>query len=176
MVKVITTLILILITTVLFGQSAFDKFDGPEEITTVIVNKKLFEMMSKVKVNPNDKEDMQYMELIKNLDNLKVFITSSAKYTAEMKATVDKHLKTAGLQELMRISEGGKSVKIHVKTGATETRVKELLMFTEGGPKDKETILMILTGDFDLNDISVLTEKMNIPGGDDLKKASKGKK
>jgi hypothetical protein len=49
-------------------------------------------------------------------------------------------------------------------------------MFIEGGPKDKETVLMILTGDFDLNDISILTEKMNLPGGEDLKKASKGKK
>lgn len=176
MIKVITTLILTFITTVLFSQSAFDKFDGPEDITTVIVNKKMFEMMSKVKVNPNDKEAIQYMELVQKLDNLKVFVTSNAKYTSDMKATVDKHLKTAGLEELMRISEGGKSVKIHVKTGSSETRVKELLMFIEGGPKDKETVLMILTGDFDLNDISILTEKMNLPGGDDLKKASKGKK
>ena len=176
MVKVITTLILTFVTTLLFSQTAFDKFYGPEEITTVIVNKKMFEMMSKVKVNPNDKEAIQYMELVKKLDNLKVFVTSNTKYTADMKTTVDKHLKTAGLEELMRISEGGKSVKIHVKTGSTETRVKELLMFIEGGPKDKETVLMVLTGDFDLNDISILTEKMNLPGGEDLKKASKGKK
>ena len=176
MVKVITTLILTFATNVLFSQSSFDKFDGPEEITTVIVNKKMFEMMSKVKVNPNDKEAIQYMELVKKLDNLKVFITSNTKYTSDMKTTVDKYLKTASLEELMRISEGGKSVKIHVKSGATETRVKELLMFIEGGPKDKETVLMILTGDFDLNDISILTEKMNLPGGEDLKKASKLKK
>jgi len=47
----------------------------------------------------------------------------------------------------------------------------------EGGPKDKETVLLSLTGNFDLNEISALTEKMNLPGGDDLKKVStKGKK
>jgi hypothetical protein len=34
---------------------------------------------------------------------------------------------------------------------------------------------MSLTGNFDLNEISILTDKMRIPGGDDLKKA-KGKK
>jgi hypothetical protein len=48
-------------------------------------------------------------------------------------------------------------------------------MFVEGAPKE-QTVLLSLTGEFDLNDISVLTDKMNLPGGDDLKKASKGKK
>jgi hypothetical protein len=35
---------------------------------------------------------------------------------------------------------------------------------------------MSLTGNFDLNEISILTDKMRIPGGDDLKRATKGKK
>jgi hypothetical protein len=48
-------------------------------------------------------------------------------------------------------------------------------MFIEGG-KSNETVLMSLTGNFDLNEISILTDKMRIPGGDDLKKATKGKK
>jgi hypothetical protein len=48
-------------------------------------------------------------------------------------------------------------------------------MFIEGSGKE-ETVLMSLTGDFDLNELSVLTDKMKLPGGDDLKKASKGKK
>jgi hypothetical protein len=75
----------------------------------------------------------------------------------------------------MRINEKGKSVKIYVKSGASESQIKELLMFIEGSGKE-ETVLMSLTGDFDLNELSVLTDKMKLPGGDDLKKASKGKK
>jgi hypothetical protein len=35
---------------------------------------------------------------------------------------------------------------------------------------------MSLTGNFDLDELSVLTDKMKLPGGDDLKKASKAKK
>jgi hypothetical protein len=49
-------------------------------------------------------------------------------------------------------------------------------MFIEGGSKSNETVLMSLTGNFDLNEISILTDKMRIPGGDDLKKATKEKK
>ena len=49
-------------------------------------------------------------------------------------------------------------------------------MFIEGNGKDNQTVLMSLTGNFDLNEISALTNKMNLPGGDALRKASKGKK
>ena len=171
--KLILALVAILSTTTIFAQSVFDKFDGPEEITTVIVNKKMFALLSKMKVE--DKETQQYVNLIKKLDNLKVFVTTNTKYANEMKSTSDKYIKSAVLDELMRINEKGKSVKIFVKSGATDSQVKELLMFIEGSGKE-ETVLMSLTGDFDLNELSVLTDKMKLPGGDDLKKASKGSK
>ena len=173
MKKVILTLVVILTTNTFFGQTVFDKFDGQDDITAVIVNKKMFSLLSKMEVK--DKESQQYVNLIKKLDNLKVFVTSSDKKSDEMKAVADKYLKTASLEELMRINEKGKSVKIYVRSGATDSQIKEMFMFIEGSGKE-ETVLMSLTGDFDLNEISVLTDKMNLPGGDDLKKASKGKK
>ncbi len=173
MKKLILTLVVILSTSTLFAQSVFDKFDGQEEIATVIVNKKMFALLSKMKVE--DKQTQQYVNLIKKLDNLKVFVTSSDKKADEMKSVSDKYVKSSALEELMRINEKGKSVKIFVKSGATESQVRELLMFIEGTGKE-ETVLMSLTGDFDLNELSVLTDKMKLPGGDDLKKASKGSK
>ena len=75
----------------------------------------------------------------------------------------------------MRVNENGRNIKILVKSGSNDSQVRELLMFIEGD-KNQDTVLMSLTGDFDLNEISVLTDKMRIPGGDDLKKATKGKK
>jgi hypothetical protein len=171
--NLILTLVAILSTSTIFAQSVFDKFDGPEEITSVIVNKKMFALLSKMKVE--DKETQQYVNLIKKLENLKVFVTTSDKRADEMKATADKYIKTSALEELMRINEKGKSVKIFVKSGTSDSQVKELLMFIEGSGKE-ETVLMSLTGDFDLNELSVLTDKMKLPGGDDLKKASKGSK
>lgn len=177
MSRIITSLLVfatLLISQVMFGQSVFDKFDGPEDVKTIIVNKKMFEMMSKVKAN--DKETQQYVNLLKKLDNLKVFITTSQKQTAEMRATADKYLKTAGMDELMRVSDGGKNVKIYMRSGANDSIVKELFMFIEGNSKDNETVIFSLTGNFNLDEISALTEQMNLPGGDNLKKASKGNK
>ncbi len=161
---------LVLFTNTFFAQSVFDKFDNQDDITAIIVNKKMFLMLSKV--DPKDKESQQYLNLIKKLDNLKVFVTASDKKSDDMKAVADKYIKTAGLEELMRINEKGKNVKIFVKSGATESEVKELLMFIEGSGKE-ESVLMSLTGNFNLEELSALTDKMKLPGGDELKKASK---
>ena len=131
--------------------------------------------MASVKVDAKDKETQQYLSLMKKLDNLKVFTTTSTKVAAEMKLTADKYVKTAGLDELMRVNDSGKNVRILVKSGSTDSQVKELLMFIEDPSKQNETVLMSLTGSFDLSEIAILTDKMKIPGGDDLKKATKGK-
>ena len=155
------------------AQNSFDKFDGQENVTSVIVNKKMFELMSKVKMDASDKEAQAYMSLLKKLDNLKVFTTSNTKPASDMKATVANYLKSNPLDELMRINDGGKNVKIYVKSGASSSQVRELLMFIEGSGKGNETVLLSLTGNFDLDEISALTEKMKLPGGNELKKASK---
>jgi len=173
MKKIFLSLLFLVVTNVTFSQSVFDKFEDQEKIRTVIVNKKMFSLLSKMKVE--DKETQQYVNLIKKLENLKVFATQSDSKAEEMKATAEKYLKTAGMEELMRITDKGKSVKIYVKSGATDSQIKELLMFVDGSGTE-ETVLMSLTGNFDLDELSVLTEKMKLPGGEDLKKASKGGK
>ena len=169
------TLIFVLVASPAFAQAAFDKFDGQDDVTSIIVNKKMFDLMSKVKVDATDKQTQQYLALIKKLDNLKVFTTKSTRVEGEMKLAADKYIKSAGLEELMRVNENGRNIKILVKSGTADSQIRELLMFIEGAKND-DTILMSLTGNFDLNEISVLTDKMRSPGGDDLKKATKGKK
>ncbi|MDI9312503.1 MAG: DUF4252 domain-containing protein [Limnohabitans sp.] len=171
MKKNIILLALFLIPYLSSAQNAFDKFDGQDNVSSVVVNKKMFELMSKVKME--SKEDQAYLNLIKKLDNLKVYKTSSTRVSADMRGTVDKYLSSANLEELMRVNENGKNAKIYVKSSGGNN-VHELLMFIEGsGAKGNESILMSLTGDFDLNEISLLTKKMNLPGGEELNKASK---
>jgi len=172
--KLILSIVLVLTTNTFFAQTVFDKFDGQEDIATVIVNKKMFTLLSKMDVK--DKETQQYVNLIKKLDNLKVFVTQSDKKADEMRSVSDKYVKSSSLDELMRVSEKGKSVKIYVKSGASDSQIKELLMFVDGAGPKEQTVLMSLTGNFDLDELSVLTDKMKLPGGDDLKKASKGSK
>lgn len=175
MKKIIVTSVLVLVSNVFFAQSVFDKYEGQDDVASIIVNKKMFQMMGSVKVDANDKETQQYLNLMKKLDNLKVFSTSNAKVSSQMKVTADQYYKTAGLEELMRVDNGDKNLKIWVKSGATENQIKELLVYNAGANKENQTVLMSLTGNFTLNEIVVLIDKMKIPGGVDLKNATKGK-
>ncbi|MFC4815529.1 DUF4252 domain-containing protein [Flavobacterium sp. GCM10023249] len=172
MKKIVVLFALILLPFYGGAQTTFDKYDGQENVSSVVVNKKMFELMSKVKME--SKEDIAYLNLIKKLENLKVYKTSSAKTTADMRSTVDKYLGSVKMDELMRMNENGKNSKIFVKSIAGSNNVSELLMFIEGtGVKGNETVLMSLTGDFNINEISLLTKRMNLPGSDELNSASK---
>ena len=169
MKTIIAVLAMLIMPSVFFAQSSvFDKYEDSDVVTSVIVNKKMFELMGNVKMDTKDKEAQQYLNLIKKLDNLKVFTTKDSKMTAEMRGTVNSYLKKYPLDELMKINKNGRNIKIYVKQSSTQ--VKELLMFMDGG--NEETVVMSLTGSFDLNEVSVLTDKMKLPGGDELKKAS----
>lgn len=125
----------------------------------------------------DDKDAKEFMELAETLENLKVFTTEDKKVSADMLNSFNSYLKTSKLEELMRVKDGGNNVKFYVKPGKTENLVNELLMFVES--KDslgkQRTVLMSLTGLIDLNKLSALTDKMNIPGGNAFKKESKSK-
>ncbi len=153
------------------AQTQFDKFEDIDGVTSVIVNQKAFSLMSKI----GSESDEEYLDLIKNIETLKVFATENASVASKMDIEVEKYLKNANLEELMRIKDEDANVKIYVRQGKNEDFVKELFMFV----KDKddsgsnETVIILLKGDIDLNQISKLTNSMNIPGGEHLEKAKK---
>ena len=156
-----------------FAQVSFDTLENQETITVFSVNKKMFDLMSKVKMDTSNQEVAQYLKLIQKLDQLKVFNTTNTKAAAEIKNTFEHYSLANGLEELMRTKEEGKNLKLMTKSSGSETKIKELLLFIETGGKNSETVLMSITGNFDLNEIYLLTDKLKIPGGSDLKKATK---
>ena len=162
----------LLITHSFFAQSVFDQFEGITGVDVVTINKKMFDLMSKVKLDTSDKETQQYMNLIKKIDHLKVYRTQNERISIQMRLTTEKYAKTAGLEDLISASEGGKKVKILGRQSVDETKLKELLLFVEGNKTD-DTVLMTITGDFDLNEVPALTDKMKIPGSAELRKAVK---
>ncbi|MBA9075203.1 hypothetical protein GGR22_003386 [Flavobacterium gossypii] len=159
MTKFIVTLALALVPALFFGQSAFDKFDGQDDITSVVVNKKAFEMLGEIKTDVKEKEVAKYMKMADKIDNFKMFSTSSIKKAAEMKTAFDAYRKKESLEELVRVNDKGKNVQIYMKSGNSSSKVKELLMFIEGGDrKGDETVLISLTGDIDLSNLDGLSK------------------
>ena len=77
--KKIIVYVALLVSSMVFSQNAFDKLEDKEGVESIVVSKKMFEMMSKVKVDAKDKEMQQYMNLLKKLDNLQAVYTSQTK-------------------------------------------------------------------------------------------------
>jgi hypothetical protein len=165
-----------------FSQSIFDKFEDSDEVSSVIVNKNMFNLLVKMDVDVDDPEAQDFMNIAKSLSGLKVFITEDKAVSADMQATVDKYLKSSSLEELMRVKDKDTNVKFYVKNGKDEDHVSELLMFVTGidnvdmeiNDRKIETVLLTLTGDIDLTKIGSLTKKMNLP--EELNKAEKKNK
>jgi len=158
MTKFIITMVLALVPTLFFAQSAFDKFEGREDITSVSVNKKTFEMLGDIKVDAKEGKDnkdiSKYLGMADKIDNLRVLTTSSIKATAELKSAFESYRKKENLEQLMKVNDGGKNVLIYVKSGKTSSEAKEFLIFVEGGDKiGDETVLVSLVGDIDLKNI-----------------------
>ena len=162
-----------------FSQSIFDKFEDSDEVSSVIVNKNMFNLLVKMDVDVDDPEAQDFMNIAKSLSGLKVFITEDKAVSADMQATVDKYLKSSSLEELMRVKDKDTNVKFYVKNGKDEDHVSELLMFVTGidnvdmeiNDRKIETVLLTLTGDIDLTKIGSLTKKMNLP--EELNKVEK---
>lgn len=173
-----------------FGQSIFDKYEEMEGVSSFVLTQKMFTMLAKIDVDMDDPEDQAFLDMAKKITGLKVYTTGSEQTSADMNATVKSYLSSSKLEELMRMKDGNQTVNFYVKEGKDENHVKELLMVINGlkeltknedikinGKKREfETVLLSLTGDIDLRQISKMTEKMNVPGGDQLNKAGKGKK
>ncbi len=161
-------------------NSIFDKFEDYDEVTTVVVTQKAFQMLKKI--SNDSKEGKEFNNLVSGLKNLKVFTTEDVKIAADMQATFDKYLKKAKLSELMRVKDKDANVKIYVREGKDDDHVSEFLMFVNevnasvkhnGERGNPEVVIISLTGDIDLNNISKLTKEMNIPGGEHMEKAEK---
>ncbi|MEO0526779.1 MAG: DUF4252 domain-containing protein [Bacteroidota bacterium] len=180
MKKYITIIVLAVLPLTGFSQSLFDKYEDLDEVTSVIVNKSMFNLLSKIDVEVDDKEAQDFMDIAKSVNSLKVFTTEDKGIGADMKASVTKYLKTARLEELMRIKDKDANVKFYIKSGKDDDHVSELLMFVTGikdieaNGRKFETVLLSLTGDIDLNKINSLTQKMNLP--EELNEAGKKNK
>ncbi|MCK7589929.1 DUF4252 domain-containing protein [Subsaxibacter sp. CAU 1640] len=190
MKKLVILLAIIIAPVMSFGQSVFDKYEDMDGVSSFVLTQKMFNMLATINIDMEDPEDQAFLDMAKKITGLKVYTTGSEKTSADMNSTVKTYLASSKLQELMRMKDGNQTVNFYVKEGKDENHVKELLMVINGlkeltkdenitinGKKREfETVLLSLTGDIDLRQISKMTDKMNVPGGDQLNKAGKGKK
>ncbi|MEX6625376.1 DUF4252 domain-containing protein [Tenacibaculum pacificus] len=161
MKKIIIIFALVFTANLSFGQSIFDKLEDIDEVSSVVVNKDAFEILSKFNVNSDDNEAMEVFNMIKDLQELKVFSTEKIAVSTQMENLVKSAVSKNNLTELMRIKDKDSRVKIYVKSTKNKDFVSEVLMFVKnknaktGGP---ESVIVSLTGTIDINKMSKLAD------------------
>ena len=189
MKKIIFTLLVGLMGYVGMAQSIFDRYANSSDVSYFSISPKMFQMLGQMSINVDDPEAEEFLKMVKSINNFKVLISTESNVSDEMKIWIDSHIKKENLEILMTFNdEDAKNIAFYVKEGSSENKVAQLLMYSKDmngkagdknnmqiGGRTLEAVLLLLEGDIDLNQISKLTEKMDLPGGDQLRKASKNK-
>ena len=163
-------------------KNIFEKYSDNPDVTFVSIKPKMFQMIAKMGIDVEDAEAKSYIDMVKSITSFKTIVTDNKSISADISKWVKS--RSSSLEELMEVKDDGTEVKFYVKEGKDSDHVKELLIYVNGidkamkgqgveinGEQRKiETVVVSLTGDIDLNEISKLTGQMNIPGGEHLKK------
>ncbi|WP_239000215.1 DUF4252 domain-containing protein [Hyunsoonleella ulvae] len=162
-------------------KNIFDKYSDDPNVTYVNIKPKMFQMISKIGIDTDDPEAQAYLDMVKSITSFKTIVTDNSDISADISKWVKS--RSSKLEELMEVKDDGTEVKFYVEEGKDDDHVKELLIFVTGIDKKMdekveingkarkiETVVVSMTGDIDLNEISKLTQKMNIPGGKHLGK------
>lgn len=176
--KIVATVILMMCTSIMItAQNEFDKFESIRGVSSVIMNQKMFKLLSKVDVNSSDPEIQAYINLVNNLEDVKMFTTIKKAVAANMSSTMSRYISNGGLSELMRANNDGKNAKFYYKPGSTDNYVSEFVMFLTGNIEGEErTVFFQVTGNIDLKQISKLAQDLDFKGSDALKNVENAKK
>ena len=155
------------------SQSIFDKFEDSERIGSITINKGMLDIVSKMMENDSDPESKEFVEIARRINNIKIFLSEDEDAASDMSATMKQYVKSAKLEELMKVRDGDTNLGFYVKYGKNDDHVEELLMFATGIDEKKnhhsnfepETVLLTITGDIDLAQVGTLTKKMKLHKG-----------
>ena len=149
--KIILLIALTVASMVTSAQSLFDTLEDMDGVDMVVVNKDMFELLSKF--NPDKMKDnkaMQIFAMINDLKSFKMFSTDDSFIADKMEVMTNTAIKKHNLTELMRIKEDDSRIKIYVKATKNKEYVSEVLMFIKGIDKQSKGIsksmIMSLTG------------------------------
>jgi hypothetical protein len=169
--KKLTLALLALIVPFISSAQNFDKYESMKEVDAVVVTSKMFKLLTKIDLNADDPETQAYIDLIENLKEMKVLSTTKDDIRKQMATDVASFIKKGNMEELMRVSEDGKTVRFYYKPGKNDDYVSQLFMFMEGEEKNKPmSVILNITGEINLAQVSKLANDFKIPGGKELEK------
>src|SRR5690606_41579965 len=81
-----------------YGQN-FEKYDSMKDVDAVVMTSKMFKLLSKVDLSSTDPEAQQYLNLIENLKEIRIYTSNLASVRSQMANDVSAYLNKGTLDE-----------------------------------------------------------------------------
>lgn len=150
------------------AQRWIRSFEGRTGITTVSISGTMFKMLSKVKTN-----DPEYKDIVRfssRLQDFKVIVVEDENNKSAGRNEFNRLIGSAPLnnyEELMSVNEGGNRIVFRVLE--RNDHIQELLMTITG----TDQVILFIKGDFKLNELTEISDDLNITGMNKIKKLKK---
>ena len=165
----------------LLGQSIFQKYHNNKEVTYVSISPKIFQLLGSMSLSNSDPEANELLEMINGIKSFKALITGIDSISDEINQWVKSEATLRGLDLKVSMQKSDMDLIVYVKEGQVEGEFESLLMFSKGvsrvipevqtKSKNIEALVLLIEGKIESDKIVKLIEKMDLPGGDQLKMA-----
>ena len=128
-----------------------------------------------------DPEANELLEMINGIKSFKALITGIDSISDEINQWVKSEATLRGLDLKVSMQKSDMDLIVYVKEGQLEGKFESLLMFSKGVSrvipeaqtkgKNIVALVLLIEGKIELDKIVKLIEKMDLPGGDQLKMA-----
>jgi len=171
MKKLILNLMLVITPFMVMAQNKavdklFERYGDREGYTTVYITKHMFSLFANVEADDPESEDI--IKTFQSIDNIKVLSSKMLEEGVNFYDELMENLPTKEYEELMVVHEKGQDTKFLIKK--KDEKITELLMIVGG--KDSN-ILVLITGDIDLNRMSRISTMLGIEGLENMEKIKK---
>lgn len=153
------------------AQRWVHSFEGKQGITTISISRAMFKMLSKVKST-----DPEYQDIIRfasKLQEFKIVIANEGDKASKPSVAANEFNRLISIislpqyEELMSINEGMNKIVFRVME--RNDHIQELLMTITG----TDQIVMFIKGDFKLNELTEISDDLNISGINKIQKLKK---
>lgn len=142
----------------------FSKYQDDETFSQVTISSKMFSLLTDMEVDKP--EDQEVIDAISKLKGLRVLAKDNARDGRVLYKEALGLLPTKDYEELMSVRDDDKDMKFFIRSGATPSKISELVMVMGG---NDDFMVLSLFGDIDLKQIGKIGSKMDIDGLDHLK-------
>jgi hypothetical protein len=171
--KKLIVLIALITSPIVTQAQSFSEYADMKGVSSMVMTSEMFKLLADIDFESDDPEVKQYIKLIENLEDIKVLSTEDTSIANKMEKDVNNYLTSSSMTELMSFNDDGKNVKFYSKPGSKKGSVSQLFMFLKGMDEGKPiTVVMSITGDIDLKEVSKLAKDLKVPGAEELEKVN----